>query len=379
MRYTVTVLLPLLLVFGACSGSISFDAPLYFAPQWGSQFGGSPNRVQMRESSLRAPLKLNWKYSLSTGVSAPAIIASENHLFIPTVTGTVYILQKSTGSECGEINLKGYITGTPAAKESLLYVPLESTTIAVAAINLNDATIRWAKDVEPSGSPILVDEDRVVLTTGAGGVFCYPLEDTTTLWSARLPKFPLTAATAAQGNIVVGCPDGCVYAFNRLNGERQWKYQTSGAILAAPISVDSLLFVASQDRCIYALNASSGSLLWKRELDAPLYASPMAQDKELFVGSSGGRVFALDMESGNTLWTFDAESAIGVQPAVSESLVFICSLNKKLYALDRQQGTLVWSYETDDQLRTAPLLSGNNLYVVTQNGDVYSFSSEEER
>ena len=54
----------------------------------------------------------------------------------------------------------------------------------------------------------------------------------------------------------------------------QWKFHTSGRVIASPAVVNGIVYVGSTDGNFYAIDARSGTLKWKFETKAWEVSSP---------------------------------------------------------------------------------------------------------
>ena len=372
-RYRIWIIF--LVTCAGCSGGITFDTPISLSPANWTQYGGSRQHLPLNASSLKPPFRLRWQQSVGGSFGPASPIAGEQLIFTPSLNGWIYLFDKQLGKEVGHISLRGSIIGTPAAKDTLLFVPLSSSVTSLIAINMKDAKIRWTKDTGPIESAILIDGDFLYSATLSGNIFCTGLEDSATVWTNALPKQIHSSPVSDGERIILGCDDGAVYAFDKAKGEQTWKFKTNEAVMAAPIIHDGIVFVGSLDKTFYALRSQTGEMLWKRFVDAPVYAPATADEHSLYIGTSGGKLLSIDQKSGNVNWSFQNRSVIDTAPVITDHFIICCGLDKMIRVLDRATGAQVWEFETEGKIRTSPIMLNDVFIVLSENGEIYTFES----
>lgn len=377
MKKFFVLLLSISLIAG-CSGGISFDTPLYVAPNLWNQFGASPQRVPVNIGFVNPPLQLLWHNSVNASGGAASPIVSENIVFVPTVTGSIYLFDKSNGKDIGYISVKGSIIGTPAAKDTLLIIATSAPATTLTAVNLNNAKVQWTKEVGAIESSVLIEGNLIYVSTLNAQMYCIGLKDSTTHWKTTFPKPVHSSPTFDGSRIIVGCDNGIIYSVNKSDGKQVWKLATSEAIMAVPIVKNNTLYIGSLDKNFFAINSKTGSLIWKATLDAPIYAAATTDGENIFIGTTGGKLYCLEAKTGKEKWIFQAKSVINSAPVCTETGVIFCSLDKFIRYIDKRTGKELWSFETEGKITASPVLVNDVLIVMSESGDVYAFGSRSE-
>jgi outer membrane protein assembly factor BamB len=191
-------------------------------------------------------------------------------------------------------------------------------------------------------------------------------------WRKELYR-ELTSARAevivAEGLAFQGTLSGKLYAWDALDGEERWVFESGGAIGHSPAYAGGLIYLASLDRNLYALEAKSGKERWRFRADEGLWAAPMVEGDAVFFGSRGGTFYALERQSGKPRWTSSTGGMILAPASAADGRVVFTSEEMRLYCLDLESGSLRWRSDKLPGLSLrdhAPVLWGD-LVIVTSN------------
>ncbi len=142
------------------------------------------------------------------------------------------------------------------------------------------------------------------------------------VWENKITGTP-TPCIAVGNQVFVGSTDEAIYAFDGLNGNLTWKFQTTGAIQSAPAYWNGRVYVGSDDGWLYALSATDGKLLWKfhggpslrKQINFESLISPwpirqgiVAENGQIYLtaGLIPGQeiyVYSIDAITGNVNWS----------------------------------------------------------------------------
>lgn len=195
---------------------------------------------------------------------------------------------------------------------------------------------------------------------------------------------------------------GVVAAYNRANGDRQWRVDLRAQLdlgsggwwsagepmrIAGGLSADGdMVYLGTENGDVVALNATDGSVKWHQVVRTEVMADPAVGNGLVVVKGSTGEVIALDQETGESRWTFKTEiPALSMRgtaaPFIAQGGVFVGTATGKMLVLVAENGQPAW--ETRLALPTGstelqrlvdvdsrPILSGRLLYNVAYNGSL---------
>jgi len=190
--------------------------------------GHDIRRSGSTETTLRPPFTRLWyrlfpDEGLMSGVQP---VVSRDKLFVGTLRGTVYAIDRLKGTVTWKVYLPGAILHSCAIHDEKVFVPCADG--ALYALAIRDGTRLWRFE------------------TGAA------------LWNTPV---------VFEDNLFIGGRDGKVYALRANHGEIAWQYSIQAPVLASP-AIDPerrRVFFAAEDMRVYALSVDNGKLLWQSE------------------------------------------------------------------------------------------------------------------
>jgi len=173
----------------------------------------------------------------------------------------------------------------------------------------------------------------------------------------------------------VGSKRGTMYAFSLTDGKGLWKYRTGRAILQTAAVADGLVVFGSMDGCVYAVGAEDGKLAWKTDLKARgITNAPLVYEGRIYIGTRGGLFACLNATDGSVIWKKSFESPIFQSPAAGDGKVFFSPEDMYMRCLDAATGKLLWRAER--RMTIATLRGTHPVYhkglLFTGNGSKYN-------
>jgi outer membrane protein assembly factor BamB len=256
-------------------------------------------------------------------------------------------------------------------------------------------------------SSAVVRNGKVYLGSKDGLFFCLELATGKKLWEKSAPKGSFEGAAGFSGeNVIAGCTDSYVYAWNAETGLPAWKFETEGDVHAAvnvwtdPATKQERLFIGSYDNNLYCLDPKDGKKIWSIETGNYINGgSPISVDgklafggcdmvlrvhdaatgrelKQIDVGSQiannpalvdgvayfghyGNKVEAYSLADGAKIWEYgDRDFEYYAAPAVFEKIVVIGGRDKRLHGLDRVTGKPLWEFKTAGRIDSSAVICG---------------------
>ena len=241
----------------------------------------------------------------------------------------------------------------------------------------------------------------VYATTGRAEVLALDAGTGKIKWRKPLGSPARSAATIADGRLLVLTLDDQLQSFAMADGARQWSYQASATPTtllgqAAPAFDDGIVVAGFGSGDLVALRSDSGALVWSDTLASArggqagltdlsgIRALPVIDAGRVFAIGSGGLLVALDLRSGRRLWEREAG---GLQtPWLAGDWMFVQTGNQALAAVGRDDGRVRWAtdlprYENPEKKRgplywTGPVLAGGKLILAGSNSQAVSMNPE---
>ncbi|MEJ5341322.1 MAG: PQQ-binding-like beta-propeller repeat protein [Thermogutta sp.] len=190
--------------------------------------GHDVRRSGSTETTLRPPFTRLW-YRLFTDeglMSGVQPVVYRDRLFVGTLRGTVYALDRLKGTVAWKVHLPGAILHSCAADGKKVFVPCAD-----------------------------------------GALYALAVRDGTQLWRFQTGTAVWNSPVVFDGKVFFGGRDGKLYALRSEDGKLAWQYTVHAPVLASP-AIDPerrRAFFAVEDMRVYALQVDDGGLLWQSE------------------------------------------------------------------------------------------------------------------
>ncbi len=155
--------------------------------------------------------------------------------------------------------------------------------------------------------------------------------NTGSLLKVKLLDFvPCSPMCVTERYIYVGAWDHFIYALNRKNLMREWRFRIDGHTHGKPSSLDGVLFFVGTDSHIYAINSESG-----------------------YSNENWGK---------NSRFITRGSNVSNIIPQSNPARIFVGSRDYNFYSINRITGMLDWKYESGGEIKTNATFIDNKLY-----------------
>jgi len=254
------------------------------------------------------------------------------------------------------------------------------------AIDKDTGKVRWEKKVGKISSKPIIAKDVVIAGCSDGNVYGFDIDNGELEWSYKFPA--ATTLSEAHGDIIYVCSSDTCYAFNMIDRESKWKFDTEGIITANPLIKDNTVYFGSWDGNLYAIDTKTGDIKWIYETGWGIETTPAVADGLVFFGSMDNNFYAIDENNGGLKWYFTCLAGIHSSPVDYGDFVFFGSDDGRVYALNKITGDLEWNFapgftvKTDDvnNFITTPIPSQpvieNGVVYISAKGNIYALDAQ---
>ena len=210
----------------------------------------------------------------------------------------------------------------------------------------------------------------------AGEVFAIRLADGGLNWkypaeNAESGRFYYAAPVPAGDYLLAGDYLNTLHALNASNGFQQWAYSQAGRFVASPLVVNDVIVAPNSNRSVYGFDLN-GTLLWKFGSTEAFWAQPVTDGTLAFVAGMDHFLYAIQPDDGSLAWKTDLEGAMAYGPAVGEGKVYQTTIASELIALNAADGVVEWRFKADSAIWMQPVLRDGILYFGDIQGNVYA-------
>ncbi len=222
--------------------------------------------------------KIKWKQNFGGVETSPLLI--QNRLYITTLNGDVYCLNKKTGTVVWKII-------TPLFERS-------------AFLHSSPAS----------------DGKNLVYGCDDGSLFCLSVDDGKLLWRAKTLKSITASPSIRNGVVYIGSQDEHLYAFDINTGKELWKTPLGAKIFSSQAVSNDYVYVGTSAGEVIGLKASSGEIVWRFKAESVIATAPLVSGDVVYAGSLDRTLYALDTKTGKQLWKHSTEGRIKSMPVI---------------------------------------------------------------
>ena len=344
---------------------------------------------------------VRWRVRTGSAVrSSPAVTATR--VYVGSGDGILYAIDRRAGTVAWRFQAGGPVDASPAVAGGLVIAATsEGRIFAVAE---GSGRLRWSVTtgaplpyhVFPAGkwdlwasSPVVVGS-TILIGAPDGGVYALDLATGHRRWRAATGGRVRATPAVHDDLVVVGSWDGRVYGLDLASGAERWVHRTVGdtldskkfgfdrrSVQGSAAIADGMVFVGSRDGAVYGLDEATGERRWRVSHGGSwVIGSPAVADQRVYVGSSDGHFAqALDPVSGRELWHLDLGANVLASPLRVGDLLMLATLRNDaawgdLLAVDPASGTIRWRLRLDEATVSSPAAADGELYLGTEGGTV---------
>lgn len=316
-----------------------------------------------------------WKFSVSAEVHATPVLFA-NALWVGTIDGNLYKINKLTGELIESENLGGPIEGTPLPNGATLLVPSGNQLLA---INPDDLSTDWAYNMGSAivSSPTIhnIDggEQNAIFIAGIGNTVAALKQGGFLLWTytpATAGAFYSSPCVVNDSFLYIGNDNGNMYAVYTKDGSQKWAYPTQGQVRSSPISIGGNVLFGSNDRNFYSVDTATGLLRWKLLTQDIITSSPSVYNQDVYFGGYDNMIYCIDIIDGTIKWKKPTFGLIKSSPVIANGSVYFSSFDKNLYKLDANDGSQKWVKDIYGQMECSAIVDGiDTVSVPSINGN----------
>lgn len=174
--------------------------------------------------------------------------------------------------------------------------------------------------------------------------------------------------------------DGYLHVLRPADGSEMWNLAVGGDLTANGLALaHNLLYLALDGHFIAAVDARTGALRWRFDTGGAVRAAPLVIGRDLLVASGPNSLWCLDALTGTRYWVFHSEDALTefwptrTSPVVYAGVVYTAlGASSEINALNLRTGRKVWETSLPERVIGGPVLDMQRglLYLVTWSGRV---------
>ena len=311
-----------------------------------------------------------WPVALGASSQAAPTVA-DGTVYVGNENGTLRAIDGTSGETQWRFDTGDAIRGAPAVHDGVVYAT--SGDGVVYAIDAETgAETRWefdtgqgvTGDVSIRGGPAVTTGETVTVYAANTGGVVYAIEDGEQQWEQIVESGQVQSTpVVANGSVYVSAVQsaaGFLYALDAASGQRDWEFEASGALLAAPAATSDRVYVGSRDQFLYAVDPSNGDQLWQFETDRQINSSPVVVDETVYVANFSNSLYAVTTD-GEQRWQTETSGSISASPVIANGRIYLGSENTGFYAVESGGDVaFVSGRQADTEVENSPLATPEN-------------------
>lgn len=375
-HFRLILLLYMFIAFGCNSIKFNSDSLVIKPYDWTMPSGNNQRQnISMSQDEINPPFALLWKYHTEAGFPEYSMTASDNILFVSNLNGDLNALNIENGKKAGDFSRKDIsLTSAPVILgDNIIYICNSLKKSSLIYYSIKSGDIVWEKSIEPVSSPMIYDNDEIIIATNRGSVQKYSLNGGKLLWSKKFSESGFFHTIARLDTFIyAGDEAGNLYKINSYDGKLNQALK-----LTSPISSDISLY---QDRLFFTIKENKLLCL---EIDFQTFFETSLNSfnssgfsyykSNIIFGCINGDIYSIDVVSGDILWKKSLDETIAAPPLVHKDLIFIGGFNQKFHCLYASDGKTLWEFETEGRIRTSALIWNNFIIIGSDDKNIYCF------
>jgi outer membrane protein assembly factor BamB len=235
-----------------------------------------------------------WKNALGPIETSPVLYG--RYLFVTTVEGLVYCVEKTTGKELWKYALpdskKGRnIHSSPATDGTVLVFGCDNGMFI--ALDAKTGKLRWKVQTKASifGSPA-IGANRVIVGSTDHTVYALNISDGSICWESDFNGVLYSSPAISDSTVVIGAANGNIRALSLHTGATLWEYRASSVVSVSVVLCKDVALCGTLDRWLYAFDIRSGEILWKTKVEGRIRRSPVSWKNMVFVPVEDRYIYA---------------------------------------------------------------------------------------
>jgi outer membrane protein assembly factor BamB len=212
-------------------------------------------------------------------------------LFVTTLDGILYCLDKTSGAEIWRFETKHSIHSSPAT-----------------------------------------DGKTVVFGCDDGHLYALDLERGKVEWKFKTGRSVYATPSVFHGHVYFGSMDNTFYSLNLKDGKLAWEYRAGGKIYDTPTFSEDLVIFGATDGTLYALRWHDGSVAWRFSATSIINSSPVVSGSCVYFGSLDKKLYALDTFTGALKWEYDLKGRIKTSPIIWRNRLIVAAEDRSVFA-----------------------------------------------
>ncbi|MBN2425330.1 MAG: PQQ-binding-like beta-propeller repeat protein [Calditrichaceae bacterium] len=318
--------------------------------------------------------------SFLASCSKPSLAPSDSTKLSPVYTeGINYKRQNFIGIDLqppylqiDDESLKGHSTTTPCLIGDQLFITTRNGYLCqVDVLTLDETADKKISDGIQASPTFAHPFILIASEADHAGLSAYDITSGKIIWKT-VKHHSTSSPVSAMDMVFHACYDGVIQAYNLLEGELIWEFDTGSKIAGSLIYDRSQLTALTQTGDIYKLDGSSGTVIWKKSTGNTFLSSPLLTNNgTLTITSYEGNLLFINDRTGVVIGQKVFDSPVYMPPSADDSLVYISVSNSKVTAITPENQGIKWETVLKGPASCPALVTNNHIIIGTTRNRLY--------
>jgi outer membrane protein assembly factor BamB len=259
----------------------------------------------------RATLEQRWRTSLG-GLVTSSPLVSDGALYVGARDGAVYAVDAATGAQLWRFQTGGEISSSPAVVDGRVLIGSGDRRLYCLDTRTGHEVWSAATAGAVDSSPAVAG-DEVYVGSFDGGLYCFARSDGAQKWRCELGGLVHASPAVADDVVFVATVRAKgdqvpVFAWvDRTSGEVRGRFELPDSCYSSPTVWAGQVLIGCRDRQVYAFDRGMAQVppLWTHRTGSYVHASPVVVGDTVLVASFDGYLYALRQARPIAVWTED--------------------------------------------------------------------------
>ena len=380
LRFTIHILLTALLIFTGCANSIALkDARLN--DKGIMTYGLNEQRnFHINENLNIDALEVLWENETRGSFGNFSVTIYDNFVFVPDLSGRVYVFDNETGKEIGYQGKDGDMPVTINIKNNKIYYFVNNAQeryFSLYIFNYKFGTILDEIKIRGkcSNEPLQL-EDGLVILTEQGRLLKIDFLGSK-IWEYDSKEISISNPVFSNNNIYWATVNGNLISVNAANGRLNYKNKITVNRIEAGITINGDHgFVGDVEGILYKIDMKEGKIKNEITLESKIKSNPVLNDSKLFIGDMSGMVYAIDFDKMEINWIASVEGVINTTALLFNNVLVQPNLNRKVHFINVDNGTIEKEFEYDRRVKMTPVFFNDRLYIGIDRGTLFAYKTK---
>ncbi|MCX7876257.1 MAG: PQQ-binding-like beta-propeller repeat protein [Melioribacteraceae bacterium] len=340
------------------------------------QFGNTSDRNFYYEKNISPDLELIWSNETYGSFSNSSMLLYDKFLFVPDLSGRLFVFNKSNGKLVGYEKFSGEIAVTPIINSFRIYIPInKKDEINFSVITFDFLNGKILNEVKLNGKisfEMIKVQDGFVVFSSFGEIIKFNFLGEID-WKEKF-NFDINSNGIIKNNL-------CFFGNNKseliiydLVLRKIIKKINLTSNVTSGIAIDNNdLFFSNEEGSFVSINYLNETYNWKVKTKSKSISFPVHNTNKIITSNLSGELICIEKESGKIIWNYSSNGLFNSTPILFDNIILIPDNNKRILLINSENGNVISSLEFERRVKLSPLYFDGIIYFGIDRGIINAY------